>query len=254
MATPESAGGTVSRWARRAADDGAISTVYRRTASGAGTFGAQLDLGSYRARGGGCTQLHDLVADFRFRQGVRRHPAVAHLSAPLCDHRQSRFRLSNPGNDRGRAEPEQFQLRLRVRVQLSLSRMLCEGRRASCPVQSIDPAGRGRLYDADQPRAGKSDHRHDPARDHLGRPVFPDWRRSDHTGKPRHRARLWRRGPTPFLSRRYLPAQHRPTDFGVVVMLVTLWFTQDLEPAFSNVTVTNEAGQRVDLGNAQIPP
>ena len=35
--------------------------------------------------------------------------------------------------------------------------------------------------------------------------------------------------------------------------LVTLWFTQDLEPAFSGVTVTNEAGQRVDLGNAQIP-
>jgi methionine-rich copper-binding protein CopC len=35
--------------------------------------------------------------------------------------------------------------------------------------------------------------------------------------------------------------------------LVTLWFTQDLEPAFSSVTVTNEAGQRVDLGNAQIP-
>ena len=34
---------------------------------------------------------------------------------------------------------------------------------------------------------------------------------------------------------------------------VTLWFTQDLEPAFSDVTVTNDAGQRVDLGNAQIP-
>jgi hypothetical protein len=33
---------------------------------------------------------------------------------------------------------------------------------------------------------------------------------------------------------------------------VTLWFTQDLEPAFSGVTVTNEAGQQVDLGNAQI--
>jgi copper resistance protein C len=31
---------------------------------------------------------------------------------------------------------------------------------------------------------------------------------------------------------------------------VTLWFTQDLEPAFSDVTVTNDAGQRVDLGNA----
>jgi methionine-rich copper-binding protein CopC len=35
--------------------------------------------------------------------------------------------------------------------------------------------------------------------------------------------------------------------------VVTLWFTQDLEPAFSGVTVTSEAGQRVDLGNAQIP-
>ena len=34
---------------------------------------------------------------------------------------------------------------------------------------------------------------------------------------------------------------------------VTLWFTQDLEPAFSSVKVTNEAGQPVDLGNAQIP-
>jgi methionine-rich copper-binding protein CopC len=29
---------------------------------------------------------------------------------------------------------------------------------------------------------------------------------------------------------------------------VTLWFTQKLEPAFSNVTVTNAAGQRVDTG------
>ena len=36
--------------------------------------------------------------------------------------------------------------------------------------------------------------------------------------------------------------------------IVTLWFTQDLEPAFSNLTVTNEAGQRVDLGNARIAP
>ena len=35
-------------------------------------------------------------------------------------------------------------------------------------------------------------------------------------------------------------------------LLVTLWFTQDLEPAFSCVTVTNEAGERVDLGNNQI--
>jgi len=36
--------------------------------------------------------------------------------------------------------------------------------------------------------------------------------------------------------------------------VVTIWFTQDLEPAFSNVTVTNETGQRVDLGNTRIPP
>jgi methionine-rich copper-binding protein CopC len=35
---------------------------------------------------------------------------------------------------------------------------------------------------------------------------------------------------------------------------VTLWFTQDLEPAFSTVTVTNQAGQRVDLGNVRVPP
>jgi copper resistance protein C len=34
---------------------------------------------------------------------------------------------------------------------------------------------------------------------------------------------------------------------------VTLWFTQDLEPAFSSLTVTNQAGQRVDLGNARVP-
>ncbi len=34
---------------------------------------------------------------------------------------------------------------------------------------------------------------------------------------------------------------------------VTLWFTQDLEPAFSSVSVTNQAGQRVDLGNVQVP-
>lgn len=33
---------------------------------------------------------------------------------------------------------------------------------------------------------------------------------------------------------------------------VTLWFTQKLEPAFSSVTVTNGAGQRVDSGKARV--
>ena len=33
---------------------------------------------------------------------------------------------------------------------------------------------------------------------------------------------------------------------------VTLWFTQKLEPAFSSVTVTNAAGQRVDTGKPRI--
>jgi methionine-rich copper-binding protein CopC len=33
---------------------------------------------------------------------------------------------------------------------------------------------------------------------------------------------------------------------------VTLWFTQKLEPAFSNVTVTNAAGQRLDTGKPRI--
>jgi methionine-rich copper-binding protein CopC len=36
--------------------------------------------------------------------------------------------------------------------------------------------------------------------------------------------------------------------------VVILWFKQDLEPAFVDVTVTNDAGQRVDRGNAHIPP
>ena len=33
---------------------------------------------------------------------------------------------------------------------------------------------------------------------------------------------------------------------------VTLWFTQKLEPAFSSVTVTNAAGQRVDVGKPRV--
>src|SRR6516162_7643726 len=173
--------------------------------------------------------------------------------------------------------------------------MLREGHWASPAPQSADPAGGSILHDPDQPGAGKSDHRHDPTRDHLGRSVFPDRRGGDHTGEPPHRTRLRRRRPAPLLSRRYIPAQHRQAGVGVVVMdrlimtfvvgvlalgtslplqahafldhaspavgslvpaappIVTLWFTQDLEPAFSDVTVTNEAGQRVDLGNAQIP-
>lgn len=35
---------------------------------------------------------------------------------------------------------------------------------------------------------------------------------------------------------------------------VTLSFTQEIEPAFSSLTVTNQAGQRVDLGNARVVP
>jgi len=35
--------------------------------------------------------------------------------------------------------------------------------------------------------------------------------------------------------------------------VVTLWFTQHLEPAFSSVSVADQAGQRVDLGNVQVP-
>jgi methionine-rich copper-binding protein CopC len=33
---------------------------------------------------------------------------------------------------------------------------------------------------------------------------------------------------------------------------VTLWFTQKLEQAFSTMTVTNAAGQRVDIGKARV--
>jgi copper resistance protein C len=35
---------------------------------------------------------------------------------------------------------------------------------------------------------------------------------------------------------------------------LALWFTEHIEPAFSTVTVTNAGGQRVDLGNAHVPP
>jgi methionine-rich copper-binding protein CopC len=33
---------------------------------------------------------------------------------------------------------------------------------------------------------------------------------------------------------------------------VTLWFTQKLEPAFSTISVTNPAGQRVDSGKVRV--
>ena len=33
---------------------------------------------------------------------------------------------------------------------------------------------------------------------------------------------------------------------------VTVWFTQKLEPAFSTITVTNAAGQRVDTGKTRV--
>ncbi len=35
---------------------------------------------------------------------------------------------------------------------------------------------------------------------------------------------------------------------------VRLWFTQDLEPAFSSAQLVNEAGQRVDKGDSQVDP
>ena len=33
---------------------------------------------------------------------------------------------------------------------------------------------------------------------------------------------------------------------------VTLWFTQKLEPAFSTITVTNAAGDRIDAGKTRV--
>jgi methionine-rich copper-binding protein CopC len=35
---------------------------------------------------------------------------------------------------------------------------------------------------------------------------------------------------------------------------LTLWFTEEVEPAFSGVTVTNAAGDRVDAGKIAIDP
>ncbi len=36
--------------------------------------------------------------------------------------------------------------------------------------------------------------------------------------------------------------------------MLSLWFTQSLEPAFSKIIVKNAAGQEVDLGNAKLAP
>ena len=33
---------------------------------------------------------------------------------------------------------------------------------------------------------------------------------------------------------------------------ISIWFTQELEPAFSTVTITDQSGQRVDGGDAQV--
>lgn len=35
---------------------------------------------------------------------------------------------------------------------------------------------------------------------------------------------------------------------------VTIWFTQELEPAFCTVAVTDQSGNRVDAGDAQVDP
>ncbi len=36
--------------------------------------------------------------------------------------------------------------------------------------------------------------------------------------------------------------------------VIQLWFTQELEPAFSTVTVTDKSGRRVDDGDAAVDP
>ncbi len=35
---------------------------------------------------------------------------------------------------------------------------------------------------------------------------------------------------------------------------VTIWFTQELEPAFSSIEVQDQSGGRVDAGDAQVDP
>jgi hypothetical protein len=43
------------------------------------------------------------------------------------------------------------------------------------------------------------------------------------------------------------------SDVPAAPAAVTIWFTQDIEPAFSSISVTNQAGQRVDRGNVTVP-
>lgn len=42
------------------------------------------------------------------------------------------------------------------------------------------------------------------------------------------------------------------TTVAIAPRQVTLYFTQELEPAFSTVSVTNSSGQRVDTGKARV--
>lgn len=35
---------------------------------------------------------------------------------------------------------------------------------------------------------------------------------------------------------------------------ITLWFSQELEPAFSTAEVTDQAGKRMDVGDAKVDP
>src|SRR5262245_60506602 len=51
---------------------------------------------------------------------------------------------------------------------------------------------------------------------------------------------LDRASPSPGSTMRSAPAE------------VAIWFTQKLEPAFSTITVTNAAGERVDTGGARV--
>ncbi|MGH7110177.1 MAG: copper resistance CopC family protein [Stellaceae bacterium] len=65
-------------------------------------------------------------------------------------------------------------------------------------------------------------------------------------------------GAAPALARAHAFLDHASPAVGSAVPTappaVTLWFSQDLEPAFSSVTVMNQAGTQVDLGNVRVPP
>ena len=103
-----------------------IPAFRRRTPPGTRPRRARRDLGTYRARGGGCARFHDLVADLRFRKGLWRFARIADLAAAVGDHRQFERRLSDQDTKRWNGQTRTPSIMvLRSNTAFSISSITC---------------------------------------------------------------------------------------------------------------------------------